>query len=226
MKKVCTTTARVAQPSSAVRSLCSQLAFVGILFAIPAFAQQPPSDPIHAQTPSKPDLIFINADIYLGVTNDLGVGFRGAQVTRVEAQSNGRPCMPDARGCSNFRDQAIAVKDGRVLTTGTNLSVQQLAGPHTQIIDLHGHFVMPGFNDAHAHLANAGFEKLNVSLIGTKSLAEMQSRIAARAKSAAPGEWIIGRGWDHTLWPAKVTPTRQDLDKVTGDHPAIFGRVD
>jgi predicted amidohydrolase YtcJ len=76
------------------------------------------------------------------------------------------------------------------------------------------------------HLASGGFEKLNVNLTGAKSLEEMKARIAERAKSAAPGEWLYGRGWDHTLWPGQQLPTRQDLDSVTADHPAIFERVD
>ena len=54
----------------------------------------------------------------------------------------------------------------------------------------------------------------------------MQQRIAARVKTAAQGEWIIGRGWDHTLWADEKLPTRQDIDAVTRDHPAIFIRVD
>jgi hypothetical protein len=54
----------------------------------------------------------------------------------------------------------------------------------------------------------------------------MQSRIAERAKTAAAGEWILGRGWDHTMWPGRILPTRQDLDKVTAGHPAFFVRVD
>jgi predicted amidohydrolase YtcJ len=76
------------------------------------------------------------------------------------------------------------------------------------------------------HLGSGGFEKLNVNLVGATSLAEMKDRITARVKKAAPGEWIVGRGWDHTLWAVQQTPTRADIDAVTGDHPAIFNRVD
>jgi predicted amidohydrolase YtcJ len=85
---------------------------------------------------------------------------------------------------------------------------------------------VPGFNDAHLHLANGGFEKMSVELAGTKSLQEMKERIAERAKSAPPGEWITGRGWDDTKWTTPRIPTRQDLDAVTGDHPAFFIRTD
>ena len=151
-----------------------------------------------AQKQSNADLIFLNGDIYTG--------------------NAGRPGM--------VRAQALAVSQGKIVLAGSNSDVEKLKGPKTQVIDLSGHFVMPGFNDAHTHLASAGFEKLNVDLVGSKSLDEMKQRIAARVKTAAPGEWIKGEGWDHTLWSEQKTPTREDMDAVTGDHPGIFTRVD
>jgi len=129
-------------------------------------------------------------------------------------------------GMPGKRAQAMAVRGERIVAAGSDAEIQKLKGKHTQVVDLGGHFVMPGFNDAHVHLANAGFEKLHVELAGVHSLAEMQDRIAARAKATPAGEWITGRGWDHTLWPDQRLPTRQDLDAVAGDHPAIFTRVD
>jgi predicted amidohydrolase YtcJ len=120
--------------------------------------------------------------------------------------------------------KTIAVRDGKVIAVGAE--AEKLKLPVAQVIDLQGAFVMPGFNDAHLHLANGGFEKLNVDLVGTRTLSEMQSRIADRVKSAGAGEWIVGRGWDHTKWDVKETPTKKDLDQVTGDHPAMFVRVD
>jgi predicted amidohydrolase YtcJ len=124
------------------------------------------------------------------------------------------------------RVQALAVRDGRVIAIGSSDEIRKLKGSRTQVVDLGGHFVMPGFNDAHCHLASGGFEQMNVNLAGTKTLQEMQQRIAARTNSAAPGDWIIGRGWDHTLWSDQKLPARQDLDSVTAGHPAVFVRVD
>ena len=124
------------------------------------------------------------------------------------------------------RAQAIAIRDGRVLAIGTNEAIRNLKGSNTQIVDLAGHFVMPGFNDAHLHLASGGFEKMNVDLVGAQSLQDMQHRIELRVKQAAPGDWIVGRGWDHTIWPGQTLPTRQQIDSVTNGHPAIFVRVD
>jgi predicted amidohydrolase YtcJ len=124
------------------------------------------------------------------------------------------------------RPQAIAVRDGRIFALGSNEEILKLKRGDTQVIDLGGHFVMPGFNDAHVHLAAGGLELLQADLVGVKSLAEMQQRIAEYAKKTPGREWLIGRGWDHTLWPGEKLPTRQDIDAVSGAHPAIFTRVD
>ncbi|HYL14269.1 MAG TPA: amidohydrolase, partial [Terriglobales bacterium] len=135
-----------------------------------------------------------------------------------------------APGASSFREmgraEAIAVKGDRVLAVGKREDMMKYKGPQTQVTDLGGHFVMPGFNDAHVHLAEAGFQRLSVNLTGVKSLDEFRDRIRARVEVAAPGEWITGGGWDETLWPVKVPPTRWDLDEVSKDHPVYLERVD
>ena len=129
-------------------------------------------------------------------------------------------------GIAGQRAQAIAVRGDRIAAIGSDAAIRKLKGKRTQVVDLGGHFVMPGFNDAHVHLANAGFEKLHVELAGVRSLAQMLERIATSAKATPAGDWLTGRGWDETLWPGQKLPTRQDLEPVTGDHPAIFTRVD
>ena len=103
---------------------------------------------------------------------------------------------------------------------------KQWVGPNTRVIDLHGQFAMPGFNDAHVHLAGAGYAKFAVNFEGAQSLSEFQQRIRERLKDFQPGEWMTGRGWDHTLWPEKRFPTREDLDAVATDRPMIFSRMD
>ena len=124
------------------------------------------------------------------------------------------------------RAQAIAIRGEKIETVGTNEEIRALAGPKTRVIDLHGRFVMPGFNDAHTHLASAGMKKLNVDIEDAKSLADFQNRIRAALKNYKSGEWLTGSGWDHTLWPEKRFPTRWDLDAVSKEHPMMFGRVD
>jgi predicted amidohydrolase YtcJ len=170
-----------------------------------------------AQNQSSTEFIFINGDIYIGAPSAGGVIFSTFNKSQTPP-----PMPPPIHG----RAQAIAVSQGKIVAVGSNEEVQKLKGPKTQVVDLGGHFVMPGFNDAHTHLSSGGFEKLDIDLVGTRSLADMKQRIVARAKTAAPGEWLVGRGWDHTLWNEQALPTRQDLDSVTGEHPAIFSRVD
>ncbi len=79
---------------------------------------------------------------------------------------------------------------------------------------------MPGFNDAHTHMANAGRNKLTVDLDHVPTLAEMQSRIRTFTATLPAGAWVRGGGWDHTIWPDKQLPTRADIDAVTAGHPA------
>jgi predicted amidohydrolase YtcJ len=121
---------------------------------------------------------------------------------------------------------AMAIRNGKIVAIGTDVSVKNLAGPETQLQDLKGIFVMPGLNDAHTHLGGAGQTKLNVDLTGCASLEEMLQRIQAKAQQSSAGHWLTGGGWDHTLWANQALPTRQDLDKVTGNHPAILERID
>src|SRR5215475_13142369 len=146
------------------------------------------------------DVIFINGDIY------------GQHPYTAQATIKNGTLPPSKTSVHVPTATAIAVANGRIIQVGPKQEIEKLKGPNTQIVDLGGHFVMPGFNDAHTHLGSGGFEKLNVNLVGTKSLDEMKQRIAARAKTAAAGEWIVGRGWDHTLWNVQNTPTRQDID--------------
>ena len=124
------------------------------------------------------------------------------------------------------RVQAIAVLGDRIQAVGTDAEIEKLKGPKTQLIDLNGHFVMPGFNDAHLHLAIAGLQKLRVDLIGVKTVDELRERVRAKVETAPPGEWLLGGGWDETLWSGKTLPSRKNLDDISGGHPVFLDRVD
>ena len=162
--------------------------------------QSPRARPAAASVP-KADIIFIRANVYTGVPAT-------TQFTAI------------------LREEAIAVRGDRIQAVGKNVEIEKLKGPQTQVIDLGGHFVMPGFNDAHLHLADAGRQKLNLDLTGVKTLDEFRKRVAARVETAQPGEWILGGGWDETTWPVKALPSRWDLDEVSGPHPVFLDRVD
>lgn len=169
------------------------------------FAPLQAQNPAGGETPAAPgpkaDVIFVHGNVYTGVP-------------------------ANAQFSSILRQEAIAVRGDRIQAVGKNVDIQKLKGPQTQVIDLGGHFVMPGFNDAHLHLADAGFQKLNVDLTGVKTLDEFRERLLAKVEKAKPGEWILGGGWDETTWPVKALPSRWDLDEVSAGHPVFLDRVD
>jgi predicted amidohydrolase YtcJ len=85
---------------------------------------------------------------------------------------------------------------------------------------------MPGLTDAHGHLYGLGLSLDTVNVVGASSYADVIARVRERAQRAAPGDWILGRGWDQNRWPDKQFPTAAPLDAVVSDHPVWIRRVD
>ncbi len=121
---------------------------------------------------------------------------------------------------------ALAVRGGRVLFVGSDAEAKALAGPSTQVIDLRGAAVFPGFTDAHAHLLGLGNMLQRVNLAGSKSYDEVIARVKAWAKDVKPGEWIQGRGWDQNRWPVKEFPTNEALSRAFPNNPVVLDRID
>jgi predicted amidohydrolase YtcJ len=120
--------------------------------------------------------------------------------------------------------EAVAIDGEKIVAVGTteDLRARYQAA---QEIDLQGKLVTPGFNDAHVHFLRGALALLTVNLLDAKTVEEAKARVAAKVREVKPGEWIIGRGWDHTLWGGKF-PTRQDLDAVAPANPVYLVRVD
>ena len=124
------------------------------------------------------------------------------------------------------RVSAVAVRAGKIVGVGSDKEMLALKGEHTEMVDLQGAFAMPGFNDAHTHIASAGEQRLTLDLDNVASLAAMLAKVRAYAATLAPGAWILGGGWDHTKWEGAKLPTRQELDAVSAGHPAFLERTD
>src|SRR5260221_11196039 len=120
---------------------------------------------------------------------------------------------------------AMLVRGEKILAVGDDDEVTALADKGAQIVDLEKHFVMPGFNDAHVHLGGAGQDWLAVRLNGAQSVTELQKRVADGGAQRKEGEWITGSGWDHTFWPDKKFPNRQQLDAVSPKNPVVLGHI-
>jgi len=133
--------------------------------------------------------------------------------------SNGKIITVDERFSIT---QAVAIRGGRVLATGTNQEINQLAGPNTRRIDLKGKAVIPGLIDNHMHLLRAGSTwAKELRFDGVDSRKQAIEMLRARLKAAGPGEWVynIG-GWAHQQFADDPKPfTREELDHIAPNNP-------
>ncbi len=121
---------------------------------------------------------------------------------------------------------ALAVRGGRVAFVGDTRGALALRGPPTRVVDLGGRTVIPGMVDAHGHVSGLGSALAIVDLTGASSYDEIIARVAARAKTAAPGQWITGRGWDQNRWGDTRFPTHDKLTAAIPNNPVVLERVD
>jgi len=116
--------------------------------------------------------------------------------------------------------QALAVHDGVITAVGKNTEILNLADGNTTIEDLHGYAVLPPFCDAHIHLLEYGFSLLHVDT-ETPTRAKCLQRVAGRARQSQPGDWVLGHGWNHNIWPEGIG-TRQMLDEISPANPVYL----
>ncbi|MDR1972176.1 MAG: amidohydrolase [Treponema sp.] len=129
--------------------------------------------------------------------------------------------MPGAEG----RASALAVSGDRIIGVGEDKDFESVIGPGTTVLDLRGHTVLPGFNDAHIHpLLSANGLSL-VNLAGVKSLEEFFARLKDAAKETPAGQWIEGSGYDEGLFKEGREPTIEELDAALPNHPLYVTRA-
>lgn len=120
------------------------------------------------------------------------------------------------------RAEAVAIRRGRIVATGTTREMRRLAGRRTDVVDADGGTVLPGINDSHLHLSGFGLTLPPLSYAVDTATIEALVAVVAQAASAAPGptDWIRGQGWNDNRLPR--APRRQDLDPVSGEHPVVL----
>ncbi len=121
---------------------------------------------------------------------------------------------------------AIAIAGEHIVYVGDDDRARTLVGDKTTLIDLGGRSVTPGLVDSHAHLFGLGTALEAVALRGVESPDAAAKIIAEAAQDATEGEWITGRGWDHTRWSPAEYPHRKTLDAAVGNNPVAVKRVD
>jgi predicted amidohydrolase YtcJ len=124
--------------------------------------------------------------------------------------------------------EAVAVSNGKILFAGNNSDVLSYGGSQTKVIDLKGNTMTPGFIDGHAHFMGLGISRLDLDLTEVRSFEELIGKVKDRIVTAAPGEWIIGRGWHQDKWDSiskpivKGFPTHHGLSAISPDNPVYL----
>jgi hypothetical protein len=123
--------------------------------------------------------------------------------------------------------EAMAVRDEKILCIGTISQILLDCGgaESNDAVQLKGNFVMPGFNDAHAHLGSAGRDKLTLALNDATSVDDVLKSVKAAAGRHKSGEWILGSGWDQSRWADQKYPTRLELDQAAPVNPVYLVHV-
>jgi predicted amidohydrolase YtcJ len=115
----------------------------------------------------------------------------------------------------------IAISGGLVIACG-GVEVMGLRGPRTRVVDLAGASVLPGFNDAHAHVVYYGLTRFGADLGGARSAAEIADRLKAHSRTLKAGEWQQGMGYRADELAERRQPHRRELDRGTGRRPAFI----
>jgi len=131
---------------------------------------------------------------------------------------NGKVVTLDARSTTQ---EAIAVRDGRIIAVGTTADIRKLAGPATRVIDARGRTVIPGLIDSHLHAIRAALSfSTEVNWIGARSLEEALGRIRAASRTMKPGSWlIVAGGWNVQQFEENRRPTQAELTAVAPNNP-------
>jgi predicted amidohydrolase YtcJ len=119
---------------------------------------------------------------------------------------------------------ALAVSGGRIIAIGHD-EIRDLAGPSTQIHELAGGLIVPGFIDAHVHPIQGGLERRRCDLSDLGTREEYLEAVRAYSESRPDVTWITGGGWQMSAFPGG-TPTREDLDRVCADRPVFLPNRD
>ena len=123
---------------------------------------------------------------------------------------------------SNPQVEAVAVKDGMIMAIGAQSDIMKFEGGDTEMVDLMGQTMTPGFIESHAHMMGVGYNKLELDLMYVKTYDELVEKVAEAVENAEPGEWITGRGWHQDKWiekPDNIVKGFQTHDKMSAVSP-------
>lgn len=124
------------------------------------------------------------------------------------------------------RAEAVAVVNDKILAVGATAEIEKIADGQTQIINARGRLLLPGFNDAHVHFLQGGFQLSTVDLRGVRNRAEFVERVRQFAEKLPPDAWVTGGGWNNEAWDNAAMPDKYWINDATAGRPAFLERSD
>ena len=124
--------------------------------------------------------------------------------------------------------EALAVADGKIVYVGNNVNANDWVSDTTQVLDLSGKTVVPGFIEGHGHLMSMGWRLKNLDLTKVKSFDEILLKVAKKVSTSKKGEWIVGEGWHQDKWNSKPDstvagfPIHTQLSEIAPDNPVLL----
>lgn len=167
------------------------------------------ADPAAPGNPEPADLIIDNARVYTFAWSEPAVDGTPAE----DAPHDANGWHPDA--------SAVAIRDGRIVFVGAREEAAGYRGRDTLVANLDGATVLPGLVDSHTHIFELGARLSRVDLYGVETQEEAVARVVEAARDAAPGEWIVGQGWDEGDWADRY-PDLTLLSERVPDHPVYL----
>ncbi len=122
--------------------------------------------------------------------------------------------------------EAVAVEGKTILKVGSSEEIKKFIGEKTEVIDMEGAFLLPGFIDSHTHFLDGGFSLSSIQLREAKSRQEFVARIEEKARELEKGDWILNGDWDHQQFDSPELPRKEWIDTVTPENPVCINRLD
>jgi predicted amidohydrolase YtcJ len=137
--------------------------------------------------------------------------------------TDGTPSSEAPYGADGWRPdaEAVAIRDGALVFVGSDAEAEAYRANAARVVDVGGATVLPGLVDAHVHIASLGARLEQVDLVGAETEEEAIARVVERTARYAPGEWILGWGWDEGAWADRY-PTHERLTAAIPDHPVLL----
>ena len=156
-------------------------------------------------------VVSVTAIVFLGL---------GANAKAADRIYSGGPILTMA-GPEPVYVEALVVDDGKIAFVGSKAEALKLQSPETELVDLQGHTLLPGFIDGHGHMIYFGKNMIDGDLVGVASVAEMIDRMTVQAAKMGPDEWIVGFGYRVPSLAENRHPTAEELDRISPDRPIM-----